>query len=58
MNETTGPFTVRKEGHVAQEILDRDGKIIAWAVQPWVTQVIYRDCPLTFSQRLVYSFLV
>ena len=41
MDDTTlGPFSVRTTGNIGQEILDPDGRIIAWTTDPWVAQVI------------------
>jgi hypothetical protein len=37
-----GPFSIRQSGNVGQEILDQDGKIIAWTTDEWVAQVIRR----------------
>jgi hypothetical protein len=37
-----GPFTVRRSGNVGQEILDSNGRIIAWTTDPWVDQVIVK----------------
>jgi hypothetical protein len=34
------PFSVRHSGNIGQEILDQDGKIIAWTTDPWIAQVI------------------
>jgi hypothetical protein len=35
-----GPFSIRRSGNSGQEILDRDGKIIAWTTNPWIAQVM------------------
>ena len=35
-----GPFVIRRSGNVGQEILDQDGKVIAWTTDEWVAQVI------------------
>jgi hypothetical protein len=37
-----GPFSVHSTGNIGQEILDPDGKIIAWTTDSWVAQVIAR----------------
>src|SRR6516225_4793103 len=37
---THGPFSIRATGNIGQEILDQDGKIIAWTTDEWVAQVI------------------
>jgi hypothetical protein len=43
MDDTTlGPFSVRTTGNIGQEILDPDGRIIAWTTDPWVAQVVAR----------------
>jgi hypothetical protein len=33
-------FSVRQSGNVGQEILDQDGKIVAWTTDEWVAQAI------------------
>lgn len=35
-----GPFSVRQSGTVGQEILDSDGRVVAWTTDPWTAQVI------------------
>jgi len=35
-----GPFTIRSSGNIGQEILDANGRIIAWTTSPWLGQVI------------------
>lgn len=39
-NDVLAAFSVRSSGHVGQEILDADGRIIAWTTDPWVAEVI------------------
>ena len=34
------PFSIRRSGNIGQEILDQDGKIIAWTTDAWIAQVI------------------
>jgi hypothetical protein len=34
------PFSIRRSGTIRQEILDPDGKIIAWTTDAWIAQVI------------------
>jgi hypothetical protein len=34
------PFTVKQSGNIGQEILDRDGRVIAWTTDSWIAQVI------------------
>ena len=34
------PFSIRQSGNIGQEILDQDGKIIAWTTDAWIAQVI------------------
>lgn len=38
--ENLGPFSIRQSGNIGQEILDADGKIIAWTTDDWTAQVI------------------
>jgi hypothetical protein len=33
-------FYVWQSGNIGQEILDADGNVIAWTVDPWLAQVI------------------
>jgi hypothetical protein len=33
-------FWVRQSGNVGQEVLDQDGRVIAWATDDWAAQVI------------------
>ena len=33
---------IRKSGHIGQELLDADGRVIGWTTDPWVAQVIAR----------------
>jgi hypothetical protein len=35
-------FWVRESGNVGREVLDQDGKIIAWTTDDWVARVICR----------------
>jgi len=43
MTETVyGPFTVRGSGGVGQEVVDADGRIVAWTTDAWLAQVICR----------------
>jgi hypothetical protein len=35
-------FWVRESGNVGREILDQDGRIIAWTADDWVARVICR----------------
>lgn len=35
-----GPFMIRSNGNVGQEILDDDGTTIAWTTDEWTAQVI------------------
>lgn len=37
---TQGPFSIRQSGNIGQEILDQNGKIIAWTTDVWVAQVM------------------
>jgi hypothetical protein len=34
------PFSIRRSGNIGQEILDQNGKIIAWTTDAWIAQVI------------------
>jgi hypothetical protein len=34
------PFSIKQSGTIGQEILDPDGKIIAWTTDAWIAQVI------------------
>jgi hypothetical protein len=40
--EPCATFSVRRSGNVGQEILDQDGRIIAWTTDGWAAQVICR----------------
>ena len=40
MPEIIGPFAIRSNGGIGQEILDTNGKVIAWTTNEWVAQVI------------------
>jgi hypothetical protein len=33
-------FWVRPSGHIGQEVLDQDGRVIAWTTDGWAAQVI------------------
>ena len=35
-----GPFTIRSNGSCGQELLDADGRIVAWTTVPWLGQFI------------------
>lgn len=35
-----GPFTIRSNGSSGQELLDADGRIVAWTTVPWLGQLI------------------
>lgn len=35
-----GLLSVRQSGNIGQEILDQDGKIIAWTTDAWIAQAI------------------
>jgi hypothetical protein len=35
-------FWVRRSGHIGQEVLDQDGRTIAWTTDDWVARVICR----------------
>jgi len=35
-----GPFSIRSNGNVGQELLDADGRIIAWTTIPWLGELI------------------
>ena len=35
-----GPFMVRSSGNIGQELLDADGRIIAWTTMPWLGELI------------------
>jgi hypothetical protein len=35
-------FWVRQSGNVGQEVLDQDGRVIAWTTDDWVARVICR----------------
>jgi hypothetical protein len=37
---THEPFAIRLSGSIGQEIVNQDGKIIAWTTDVWVAQVI------------------
>lgn len=39
---THGPFSIRSNGSIGLELIDGDGRIIAWTTDPWVAQVICR----------------
>lgn len=49
-DDILGPFTIRSNGSIGQEILDA-GRIIAWTTDPWVAQVICKL--LTENERLL-----
>jgi hypothetical protein len=36
------PYSVQVSGTIGQEIIDPDGKIIAWTTDVWVDQVIVK----------------
>ena len=38
--EILGPFAVRSNGSVGQEILDAEGRIICWTCDEWIARVI------------------
>lgn len=42
LEETNTAFTVRSSGGIGQEIVDPDGVVICWTVDPWLAQVIVR----------------
>lgn len=50
-SQVLGPFSVRESGNIGQEILNADGKIIAWTTDRWVAQVICKL--LTENQGLL-----
>jgi hypothetical protein len=35
-------FSVRPSGNIGQEILDSNGKIVAWTTDAWMAQVIVK----------------
>jgi hypothetical protein len=37
-----GPYSIRQSGTIGQQILDPDGKIIAWTTNEWVAHVIVK----------------
>jgi hypothetical protein len=37
-----GPYSILLSGNVGQEIVDPDGKVIAWTTDQWVAQVIVK----------------
>jgi hypothetical protein len=40
--EPCATFSVRRSGNVGQEVLDQDGRIIAWTTDDWAARVICR----------------
>jgi hypothetical protein len=40
--ETNTAFTVRSSGNIGREIVDADGVVVCWTVDPWLAQVIAR----------------
>lgn len=48
-----GPFSIRQSGNIGQEILDPDGKIIAWTTDGWIAQVICKL--LTDNEELLFG---
>jgi hypothetical protein len=41
-NESSYSFTIRQSGNIGQVILDSEGNVICWTVDPWLAQVIAR----------------
>jgi hypothetical protein len=39
---TLEPFVIRQSGNIGQEIVNQDGKTIAWTTDVWVAQVVCR----------------
>ena len=39
-----GTFTIRRCGQMGQEIVDPDGRILAWTTNEWIAQVLCRLC--------------
>lgn len=40
--ELDGPFMIRSSGNIGQEILDADGRVVAWTTDEWIGRVICR----------------
>ncbi len=34
-------FTIRRVGTAGHEILDPDGSVVAWAVEPWAMLIVF-----------------
>src|SRR5690606_8454866 len=49
--ERDSPFSFRSSGNVGQELVDADGRVVAWTTDEWVAAVICRL--LNESQELL-----
>lgn len=55
LEETNRAFTVRSSGSIGQEIVDPDGVVICWTVDPWLAQVIAHLLEMSDREGLLGS---